>query len=187
MAHDPSSARSTRAPHPNALVPLAAPGAIIGNAELPVPERGNVASQIRALVAVAVQEVEDVAVDEAEVARVMGQLVAAQPVNQPIKQRLAPAGGPAHRGATHADTIRYPAPMLHEFDNELGRVWRSQIDLHGRLAAREAIAGQDRALEGRNFGSTGRPEPAGIAGSEGFEALDVRSVLQLSVNTNSQR
>src|SRR5258708_7478527 len=38
-------------------------------------------------------------------------------------------------------------PMLDEVENELGGILQIAIDLHGGVAARQAIAGQDRSLK----------------------------------------
>src|ERR1700676_1502759 len=143
---------------------------VIGNADLRVALSGDVAAQVRAFIAVLVQQIEHAAVDEPEVAGVIGQIIRADAGEERVKystcdldmQRLfARAPNPVYDFVSGF-------PMLYELENELRGILQVAIDLYRGVPARQAITGQDRPLKPEIPGQAVGPDPT-IAFRDAFD------------------
>src|SRR5262249_14731907 len=156
-----------QAAEPERALAALALGPIVGDADLLVAERGDVAPQIRVLVSIEKQDVEHTAIDQAKVAGVGRQGVVAEPGDGAIEN--APHGVKEKRfrprPAYAVDDLRTRLPLPDEIEDEIGRVLQIAVDLGRGIATGETIAGEDRALKPEIPRETINPHP-GIAGSQ---------------------
>src|SRR5262249_47044155 len=141
----PVDGESDRAAEPERTDAALALSPIVGDADLLIAERGDVAPPIWTLIAIEMQEVEDAAIDEAKVAGIDRKVVVAEPSQDPIEEashgmkeeRLR--SRPAHA----VDYLETCFPKPDKVEHDLGRVLQITIDLDRGIATGETISCED--------------------------------------------